>query len=115
MVIERPKTGLSGRRQGQHRALNGLQQRAEAEGRDFYDQGTAKGRPEKRLYGPLVKSAGFDALNLSWNPKKRRTFNGWRELDAPHHSPLASEGRDSPSVVRDAGGGALRFLDCTPD
>lgn len=39
------------------------------------------------------------------------------KFDAPHHSPppLASEGSESPSDVRDAGGGALRFLDCTPD
>lgn len=60
----------------------------------WHSQGASKAR--KWLCGPLVKSAGFAA---------------------PHHSPppLASEGSESPSVVRDAGGGALRFLDCTPD
>ena len=52
------------------------------------------GRAEKRLCGLLVKDL------------TRRT------TPPP---PLASEGSDSPSVVRDAGGGALRFLDCTPD
>ena len=75
------------------------------------------GKPKKRLYGPWVRSAGFGALNLSCEIKEAQVFNEAGPFDAAHHSPppLASEGSESPSVVRDAGGGALRFLDCTPD
>lgn len=106
-------------RGGQLLALNGLQRRAEAARHAFRGLGIVKGQagPESGLYGPLVKSAGFETLNLSCEIEKSSGFQRNRRFDAPHHSPppLASEGSESPSVVRDAGGGALRFLDCTPD
>ena len=58
VVIERPKNRFIRKKAGQHRALNGLQRHAEAARRAFDGQGTAKpGRPKKRLYGSLVRSA----------------------------------------------------------
>ena len=106
MVCRDSKNRFIRKRAGQHRALNGLQQHAEAARHAFGGQGTSKGRASQKTALRAFGEVGFEAY-----------FQRLHELDTPHHSPppLASEGSDSPSVVRDAGGGALRFLDCTPD
>ena len=56
------------------------------------------------------------ALNLSCFQEKQSVSSGKARFRAANHSPppLASEGSESPSVVRDAGGGALRFLRLHP-
>ena len=118
VVIERPKNRFIRKKVGQHRALNGLQQRAEVARHAFEGQGTPKGREAEktalRAFGEVCRIWRAESVLRN---QKSSGFQRSRPFDAAHHSPppLASEGSESPSVVRDAGGGALRFLDCTPD